>query len=78
MYYTLKNRFYPSSIEHLRAAIGRTANRETRAFQFGELIDRHGREGWLDPLVEELGPYIQLQLGDIANLLEVLAKYLIL
>ena len=50
-------------------------NSETEAFQLGELIDKHGRDGWLDPLVEKLGPYIQLQLGDVANLLEVLAKY---
>jgi hypothetical protein len=44
------------------------------AYRFGELIDKHGRENWLEPLIDELGPYIQLQLGDVANMLEVFAK----
>ena len=40
----------------------------------GELIDRHGRENWLDPFIDQLGPYIQLQLGDLADFIEILAK----
>ena len=40
----------------------------------GELIDKHGRDDWIEPLVDHLGPYIQLQLGDVANILEVLSK----
>ena len=75
LYYTIRNRYYPSSMKHLRAAIQRSADTESAAFQFGEFIDRHGRDSWLDPLIEELGPYVQLQLGDIANLLEVLSNF---
>lgn len=30
---------------------------------FSELIDKHGPSDWLDPLMDSLGPYIQLQLG---------------
>ena len=75
LYYTIKNKFYPSSMKHLRAAIKRSANTESAAFQFGEFIDRHGTDSWLDPLIEELGPYVQLQIGDIANLLEVLSNF---
>ena len=44
------------------------------ASRFGELIDKHGRNDWLEPVVEHLGPYIQLQLGDMANMLEVFSK----
>ena len=43
-------------------------------YRIGEIIDKHGRDSWLEPLVDELGPYIQLQLGDIANILEVIHK----
>ena len=75
LYYTIRNKFYPSSMKHLRAAIDRSVDREADALQIGEFIDRHGREKWLDPLIEELGPYVQLQLGDIANLLEVLSNF---
>ena len=44
------------------------------ASELGELIDKHGREEWLDHLIDELGPHIQLQVGDIANMLEVFMK----
>ena len=36
---------------------------------------RHERRDWIEPLLDELGPYIQLQLGDLTNLLEVLANF---
>jgi hypothetical protein len=75
LYYTVRNKLYPASMKHLRASIQRSVDRESAAFQFGEIIDRHGRDDWLDPLVEELGPYLQLQVGDMANLLEVLANF---
>ncbi len=52
----------------------RTLERGDAAYKFGEMIDKHGREQWLGPLIDELGPYVQLQLNDLANLLEVLAK----
>ena len=45
-----------------------------RASKFGELVDKHGRQDWLEPVVDHLGPQIQLQLGDIANMLEVFSK----
>ena len=37
-------------------------------------MEKHGPENWLEPLLEGLGPQTQLQLGDIANLLEVFQK----
>ncbi|KAL8830962.1 MAG: hypothetical protein Q9191_001142 [Dirinaria sp. TL-2023a] len=40
-----------------------------------ELIDKHGSENWIEPLMQEMGPYIQLQLGDIANMLEVFSNF---
>ena len=30
---------------------------------FSELIDKHGRNDWLDPVMDSLGPYVQLQLS---------------
>lgn len=52
----------------------RALDSQGTAYRFGEIIDKHGRDNWLEPLVDELGPYIQLQLGDIANMLEVFHK----
>ena len=55
----------------------RALDRRSTASRFGELVDKHGRENWLEPLMEDLGPFIQLQLGDIANMLEVFDKWVI-
>ena len=52
----------------------RALDSERKPYKFGELIDKHGRDSWLEPLLEDLGPYIQLQIGDIANMLEVFHK----
>ena len=53
----------------------RAHDRNQSACRFGELIDKHGNEGWLEPLMKDVGPYIQLQLGDVANMLESLANF---
>ena len=70
----LKNRFFPRSLEQLRESVQRRLQGESNAFEFGELIDKHGRDHWLEPLIEDLGPFIQLQLSDMANMLEVFQK----
>lgn len=38
--YVVRNRFFPTSLRHLRQSIMRTADREATAFQLGEVIDR--------------------------------------
>lgn len=70
----IKNRFYPTSVETLRKSMQKSFDSRSTASQFGELVDKHGREHWLEPVMDGLGPYIQLQLDDVANMLEVLDK----
>lgn len=77
IYYVTRNRYSPTSVESLRRSIQRTRDSRRTASRFGELIDKHGRDNWLEPLLEDLGPYIQLQIGDIANMLEVFDKSVI-
>lgn len=64
------NYYYPASTKDLRAAIERSVNRGATALKAGELMDRHGSHDWLEPLLEELGPFIQIQVADLANMLE--------
>lgn len=42
--------------------------------KLSELVNRHGGEGWIDPLLDELGPTLQQQLGDTADFLEIIWK----
>ena len=41
-----------------------------------EQIEKRGQHGWIEPLVEDMGAWMLLQLGDVANLLEVVLKYI--
>lgn len=75
LYISIKNHFFPSSIDSLRTSMQRAHDRNQSAYRFGELINKYGNEGWLEPLMKDMGPYIQLQLGDIANMLEVFANF---
>lgn len=75
IYAVLRNRYYPTSVKSLEAAQRRAQDNNGKASKIGELIDKHGNEDWLEPLAKELGPYVQLQLNDIANLLEVLHHF---
>jgi hypothetical protein len=75
LYHVLSNRFKRRSLRHLQAATNRVLDRESTAFQLGELLDRHGQDQWIDQIIQDLGPYAQLQLGDMANMLEVLHSF---
>lgn len=75
IYLVLKNRFFPTSVGSLRESMQRALDSQGTAYRFGEIIDKHGRDSWLEPLINELGPYIQLQLGDVANMLEVFHNF---
>lgn len=75
LYIVIKSRYFPTSFESLRKSMQRARDGNQSAYRFGELIDQHGTENWLEPLMSEMGPYIQLQLGDIADMLEVFANF---
>ena len=75
IYMTVRNRFYPSSVESMRDTMRRTQDRQVQARAWGELIEKHGRTEWIEPLLQDLGPIIQMQLGDLANFVEVLVNF---
>lgn len=45
------------------------------ALTLPEQIEKRGEHKWIEPLIEEIGPWLLVQLGDFANLLEVMLKY---
>lgn len=66
----LKNRNQSTAPPSLRESYARTSDRNSSAYKFGEIIRKHGSDGWIDPIIDELGPWMQLQLGDLADFLE--------
>ena len=52
----------------------RTEDSLVTALNLSEQIEKRGDHGWMEPLIEEMGPWLLLQLGDMANFLEVVLK----
>lgn len=74
-YMVVKNRFIPQSVRAIREGHERAMDRSAQVLKLSELIERHGNDGWLDPLLENLGPLMQQQLGDLADYLEILYNF---
>ena len=75
IFMVMKNKFYPTSVESIRKSLHRGVDEEARAHAWGELVEKHGRQDWVEPLLDVMGPLIQLQLGDLANLVEVITSF---
>lgn len=62
-------------MESLKESANRATNSSTKAEKFVELVDRHGHHDWLNPVMQDIGPYAQIQIGDLANMLECLMNF---
>lgn len=71
----LENKYRPNSVERLRESYDRALDQGTAAFKFNELIHKHGTDKWLDPVMETMGPKLQIQLCDTADFLETLNNF---
>lgn len=70
----LKRWYYPPTPESLNEDIKRSEDTQQTALNLTQLIEQHGSRGWLDALIEKMGPGAMLQLEDMADALEILRK----
>ncbi|KAI9857041.1 MAG: hypothetical protein M1813_008647 [Trichoglossum hirsutum] len=75
VYMVVRNYYFPGSIESLRESITRSMDRGATAYKFSEFVGGHGRGDWLQPAIGHLGPFIQVQIGDVANFLEAMYNF---
>jgi len=75
IYSTIRSKFQPTSVGRIRESVARTIDREKRVQAWGELLRQHGKQDWIEPLLDDLGPLIQRQLGDLTDFLEVLTNF---
>jgi hypothetical protein len=61
-------------MKDLREDIEHRENQRETALSLTELIVKEGDENWSDKLLEGLGPWLMLQLADLANFFESLRK----
>lgn len=75
VYIVVLNHFNPSSVREMRRSHERAMDRGSHIHNIFELMQRHGDGQWIDPLLDEIGPLIQQQLGDFADYLEILQNF---
>jgi hypothetical protein len=51
IYATIRTRYWPSSVSSIRESMLRGMDKTKKAQAWSELIDRHGRNDWMEPLL---------------------------
>jgi hypothetical protein len=62
-------------MEDLREDIKNREDQRHTALSLTELIVKEGDKNWSDKLLEGLGPWLMVQLADLANFFESLRRY---
>lgn len=71
----VRRRLYPPTLEELRQDIKRSEDVQQTATNFTQLIEQHGSRGWVDALIDDMGPRALLHLTYAADTLEIIRKY---
>jgi len=75
VYFVLERRNHGNTIEDLREDVKRREDQRVTALSLTELIEKEGDAMWSDKLLEDLGPWLMVQLSDMANSCESMRKF---
>ncbi|KAF2875857.1 hypothetical protein BDV95DRAFT_562773 [Massariosphaeria phaeospora] len=75
MYLVVERRFHGNTIEDLREDIKHREDVDRTALSLTEYIEKKGDEKWADDLLEGVGPWLMVQLADMANFFESIRNF---
>ncbi|KAF2794867.1 hypothetical protein K505DRAFT_407283 [Melanomma pulvis-pyrius CBS 109.77] len=75
IYFVVDRHFHGNTLKNLREDVKRTENVHMTALTLTEFIEKKGDELWADELLEGLGPWLMVQLCDMANFFEVMRNF---
>lgn len=61
--------------EQLKTSHKRAMDEDAVPETLGEMVRRHGADGWTDPLIDAVGPLLQPQIKDLADWMEALLNF---
>lgn len=70
LYLVAERRIHGMSIEDLREDIKHIEDVERTALSLTEFIEKQGDENWAHDLLQDIGPWLMVQLADLANFFE--------
>ena len=70
----MRKRFVDKTLEDVRTDLERTEDQQQDPLDLTEFIEKQRDGSWLERLQEVAGPWVMVQLADIANMFEILRK----
>lgn len=74
VYLVIERQAHGNTMQDLREDIKHREDQRVNALSLTELIVKEGEENWSDDLLEGLGPWLMVQLADLANFFESMRK----
>ena len=75
VYLVVHRHFYGNALEDVRTDLKRIEDVHQTALTLTEFIEKEGDEMWTEKIIQDLGPWLMVQLCDAANMFEVMRKY---
>ncbi|KAH7086267.1 hypothetical protein FB567DRAFT_444293 [Paraphoma chrysanthemicola] len=70
LYLVVERRVHGNTLEDLRQDIKHREDKQQTALSLNEFIEKRGDEKWADEIVQVVGPWLMIQLSDMANFFE--------
>lgn len=70
LYLVVERKVHGNTLEDLREDIKHREDTQQIALSLNEFIEKRGDEKWADEIVEVVGPWLMIQLADMANFFE--------
>ena len=70
LYLVVQRRWHSQTMQDLREDIHHRENIQRTALSLTEFIEKRGNENWAHDLLQEIGPWLMVQLADLANFFE--------
>jgi len=74
VFMVIQRRTHGNTLKDLREDIKHREDTNRTALSLTEFIAKEGDEKWADDLLEGIGPWLMIQLADMANFFETLRK----
>ncbi|THY78123.1 hypothetical protein D6C94_01463, partial [Aureobasidium pullulans] len=75
VYMVMSRQLFGKTIKEVRTDLERTEDQDQTAYTLTEYIEKQGGGSWVEKLQEDLGPWLMIQLCDVADLFEILRNF---
>ncbi|KAE8823099.1 hypothetical protein PTNB85_10278 [Pyrenophora teres f. teres] len=75
LYLVAQRRWHTQTMQDLREDIQHRENTHRTALSLTEFIEKRGNQNWAHDLLQKIGPWLMIQLADLANIFETVRNF---